>query len=176
MEIGENIKLRRKGMGLTLQQVADETGLSIGFLSNMERNLCSPTISALQKICEALGTEMFAVLRPSSEERIVVKRDERNEMFYSSTSKVKYEAIVDGDKRIKGCCITLEPGADYGPVAKGHLKEDELLVVAKGTMEIELNGVKYILNEGDSIYIEMGIPHKYINIGDKECVLYCALA
>jgi len=176
MEIGDNIKLKRKAIGLTLQQIADETGLSIGFLSNLERDLCSPTISALQKVCEVLGTEMFEILRPSSEGRILVKKDERREMFYSHASKVKYEEIVDGYRRINGICITLEPGADYGPITKGHLQEDELLIAAIGTAEIDVNGVKYVLNEGDSIYIEMGTPHKYINIGDQECILYCALA
>jgi mannose-6-phosphate isomerase-like protein (cupin superfamily) len=97
-------------------------------------------------------------------------------MLYSRASRVKYEEVVDGDRRIKGICMTLEPGADYGPVTKGHLKEDELLIAAKGTAEVEVNGVKYVLNEGDCIYIEMGTPHKYVNIGDQECILYCALA
>ena len=70
----------------------------------------------------------------------------------------------------------MEPGADYGPVTKGHPNQDELLIVAIGTTEIEVGGVKYVLNEGDSIYVEMGTPHRYVNIGDQECVLYCALA
>jgi transcriptional regulator with XRE-family HTH domain len=176
VEIGEKLKAIRKEQGLTLQQLADGTGLSIGFLSNLERDLSSPTISALHKICEVLGTEMFTVLRPSSEGRIVVKKEERQEMFYSRASKVKYEELVDGDRRIRGVCLTMEPGADYGPVSRGHLKQDELLIVAKGTTEIEVGGVKYILNEGDSIYVEMGTPHKYVNIGDQDCILYCALA
>ena len=176
MEIGEKLKTIRKEKGLTLQQLADETGLSIGFLSNLERDLSSPTVSALHKICEVLGTEMFTVLRPSPDGRIVVRKDERRETFYSRASKVKYEELVDGDRRIRGICLTMEPGADYGPVTKGHPNQDELLIVAIGTTEIEVGGVKYVLNEGDSIYVEMGTPHRYVNIGDQECVLYCALA
>ena len=83
MEIGEKLKTIRKEKGLTLQQLADETGLSIGFLSNLERDLSSPTVSALHKICEVLGTEMFTVLRPSPDGGIVVRKDERRETFYS---------------------------------------------------------------------------------------------
>ena len=59
-EIGTFIKKRRKELGMTLQQMADKTGLSTGYLSLMERGINSPTIDNLHKICRAIGTVKVA--------------------------------------------------------------------------------------------------------------------
>jgi transcriptional regulator with XRE-family HTH domain len=176
MQIGERLKSLRKERGLTLQQIADATNLSIGFLSNVERDVSSPTISALLSICIVLAVDLSSLLQPEAEERNAIRKSERKEIFYSRESKVKYEALTEGNKKIKSYSITMEPGAYYGEVPLGHPKEDEASVVIEGLLEIEVGGTKYVLHEGDSIYINAGTPHKYINIGEGTCILYCFLA
>lgn len=175
MKIGSKLKLIRKGRGLTLQQVADATGLSIGFLSNVEREISDPTISALLAICRTLGVDLNALLQPVIEGKNIVRKQERREMFYSRESKVKFEAITEGNNRMKGYCITMDPGADYGDIPLGHPNEDELAIVIEGVLGMEMGGVQYVLKEGDSIYINAGVPHKTVNIGEEKCVFYCIL-
>lgn len=175
MNLGTKIKVLRKSRGITLQQLSEATGLSIGYLSNLERDSTSPTISSLLKICEVFNVDLSSFLSPLPEEKIIVKKDERREIFYSDTSKVKFEAISEKTGMLKGYCITIKPGGNYGEISRGHL-QDELSMVIQGTMMIDVCEEKYVLNEGDTIYIEANAPHQYQNIGDTDCIFYCALA
>lgn len=174
MKLGARINKLRKQSGLTLQNVSELTDLSVGFLSNIERDLTSPSISNLQKICSALNVDLVKLIQPAEESKTVVRADERREMFYSETSKIKYELITEGNKKINGFCITMEEGADYGKVSQGH-SSDELGIVIKGKMELTINGDKHVLSEGDSVYIEASAPHSYRNVGDSDCISYWVL-
>ncbi|MDK2986561.1 MAG: hypothetical protein PWQ96_2205 [Clostridia bacterium] len=175
MQLGEQIKKIRKQRGLTLQQLADMTDFSIGFLSNIERDITSPTVSSLQKICEVLNVNMVELIQPSEDKKIVVRKHQRRELYKSSESKVKYELVTEGNRKIQGVCITMEPGANYGDESRGHSK-DELGIVLQGTLEIVLDDKTYILNEGDSIYIEANHPHRYRNIGKDQCICFFVLS
>ena len=62
MKLGEKIKTIRKNKDYTLKQLSEITGLSIGFLSNIERDLNSPSINNLQQICSALGINLMEIL------------------------------------------------------------------------------------------------------------------
>jgi len=175
MELGNKIKALRKSRGITLQQLADATDLSIGYLSNLEREATSPTISSLLKICEVFNTDLSSFLSPLPEENLVVRKEDRREMFYSTTSKVKFESISEKAGKLKGYCITIQPGGDYGEISRGHL-QDELIMVIQGALLIFVAGKEYLLTEGDTIYIEASAAHQYRNDGDTDCVIYCALA
>lgn len=174
MELGERLKNIRKTKGMTLQKLSEMTNLSMGFLSNIERDLSSPTISHLQKICGALNIALVELIQPSDDNKILVKKEERQEIFYSKTSKIKYELITEGQKSLNGICITMEEGADYGKISYGH-SSDEIGIVVKGTMQMEVEGKQYIINEGDTIYIKANVPHKYKNIGSGQCISYWVL-
>jgi quercetin dioxygenase-like cupin family protein len=174
VKLGSRINKFRKQSGLTLQKLSELTDVSVGFLSNIERDLTSPSISNLQKICSALDIDLVKLIQPDEESKTVVRAHQRRKMFYSETSKIKYELITEGNKKINGFCITMEKGADYGKVSHGH-SSDELGIVIKGEMELTIDGDTYLLTEGDSIYIEANLPHSYRNLGDSECISYWVL-
>ncbi len=61
-KIGYSVRAHRRDKGMTLQQLSDISGLSIGYLSNLERNANSPTLVNLQKICDALEISFYSLL------------------------------------------------------------------------------------------------------------------
>ena len=67
--IGQRIKEIRKSKSITIQKLSQFTDLSVGYLSNLERNQASPTLNNLQRICVALGISIRDLLSPSGEER-----------------------------------------------------------------------------------------------------------
>ena len=71
MDIGDRIKHLRKQKGLTLEELAARSELTKGFLSQLERNLTSPSIATLDDILEALGTSLSEFFKEDSDERIV---------------------------------------------------------------------------------------------------------
>lgn len=169
-QIGDRVKDIRKQKGLTLQQLSEKSGLSIGYLSNLERNVNSPTIEYLQRICEVLNINIIDILEKSSENKLYVKKDERR-VIYEKEGKVKYELITEGEKNIKGICLTIAEGVDYKSISWGH-NSDELGVITKGTIEIETMDNKYVLEEGDSFYLYANNMHTYRNIGKGDCISY----
>ena len=64
--IGQRIKEIRKSKSITIQKLSQFTDLSVGYLSNLERNQASPTLNNLQRICVALGISIRDLLRPSA--------------------------------------------------------------------------------------------------------------
>lgn len=173
MQIGERLKQFRKKNNLTLQEVSDMTGFSTAYLSKVERDITSPTISSLLKICKILNTNLVDLIYPQEEMSNLIKKEERQEIYVSHEPKIKYEIITKDDKKIKGIFIKMEPGS--GDVSIGH-PEEELVLAIKGVTEIEVDGKKHILTEGDALFIEANVPHGYKNIGNYECVFYCVIA
>lgn len=169
MDLGARLKELRKEKRLTLKELSDITGLSMGFLSNVERGINSPTISSLQKICAALNITLVELLQTPRKDRVVVRKSERRVIYTSSDGKTKYEMLVDGNKKMQPLCITMAPGGIWGEAPLGHPGE-EFGMVIKGKMEIEVDGVPYLLEEGDTIYIDAKAPHKYKNVGNSECI------
>lgn len=169
MLIGQVIKKLRLAKGWTIRELSSRTGLSVGFLSNVERDINSPTISSLTKICTALETNLVSLFENgTSGEKIVIKKSERKVFVKSKQSKTIYEYLSPPNTNLKATCIRMESGGDYGETPHGH-KGDELGIVLEGIMEVTVEDDVYILEEGDCIYIKAFIPHKYRNIGKTTC-------
>lgn len=172
MKIGEKIKAIRKNKDYTLKQLADLTGLSIGFLSNIERDLNSPSISNLQQICSALGVNLMEVFDEEAGNNPITRATEREEIFNNTDSSIKVESLLNGKASLNGIAITLDEGNNtFSDMTWGH-GYDEIGIVIKGALEIELDKVVYHLKEGDSIYIKEGTPHRYKNPSDGKSIVY----
>lgn len=170
MLVGETIKAIRAKKGYTLRQVAERTGLSVGFLSNVERDINSPTISSLAKIAQALDTSLVDLFESTNaKESMVVRKAERKNLFASEPSRTTYDLLSPRNRRLQAILITIEPGGDYGEIAYGHPGDEFGLVIA-GALEITAGEESHVLASGDSIYIEALVPHKYRNHGQERCV------
>ncbi len=89
MQLGEKIKYYRKKKDLTIKELSELTNLSIGFISNLERDLNSPSVSNLQQICEVLGINLMEILKSTEDKEYIVCKDSRNEIFSTDDKKNK---------------------------------------------------------------------------------------
>ncbi len=160
--LGEKIKYYRKDKGLTLKELSQITGLSVGFISNIERNQNSPSVSNLQQICTALNINLMEIIQDGSEKTPVLKKNERKTIFSSTSEHTKIEMLTKGNHNLNGIAITIEGNSDYSDLSWGH-NYDEIGIVVRGSLEIELEDKVYYLEEGDSIYLEKFTPHRYRN-------------
>ncbi|MEL7563391.1 MAG: cupin domain-containing protein [Dehalobacterium sp.] len=170
--LGERIKTIRKERGMTLQSLADETGLSIAFISKVERGLTSPTFSAILEICKALEVDLTELAQPSENKRPVIKKNERIQMFLLADGCIRHEFGTRGLRKMKGLWTTLNPGTT--DISRGH-PEDELGIIIKGKLEVAFGTNTYILEAGDTIYIEAHVQHCLTNIGDEACICFFAI-
>ena len=171
MKLGEKIKAIRKKLGYTLQELSEKTELSIGFLSNIERDLNSPSISNLQQICQALNVNLVEILDNTLNLSPVTKKEEREEIFVNMESHVKVESLLNGKSNFNGIAITIEGGDTFSDMSWGH-SYSEIGVVITGELEIEVDKEIFLLKEGDSIVIKEGAPHRYKNPKDTPSVVY----
>lgn len=88
MQLGEKIKYYRKKKDLTIKELSELTNLSIGFISNLERDLNSPSVSNLQQICEVLGINLMEILKSTEDKEYIVCKDSRNEIFSTDDKKI----------------------------------------------------------------------------------------
>lgn len=171
MFIGSTLKKIRLEKGLSIRDVANETGLSTGFISNVERGVNSPTVSSLAKICSALDTSLVDLFQKNGNpmDKVIVRKHERETLLNSRQSKTVYEILTACPQKMKPVCITMEPGGDYGGSPIGH-EGDEFGIVLEGVMEVTIGNETYIMHEGDSVYILPFVPHKFRNAGKTRCV------
>ena len=164
MQIGEKIKLLRLSKNMTIKKLATKTGLSVGFISNVERDVNSPTISSLQKICQALDTDMadfFTNMRNSSH---VLRKEHRQSLQSGEYSPFKVEMFSLPRKKLQPSFIELNPGGQYGDETMCHDNE-EICLILEGQVHFWAGQEKFILGEGDCIYVESMVPHWLYNAG-----------
>jgi len=172
-DLGNDIRQLRKVRGITLQQLARATGKSVGFLSQVERNLTKPSVAALQDISEALSVHIGWFFPEdsagSSEEReFIVRRQNRRRLTYSELSGTEYLGLHDSllSANLKGDLALgisrYEPGASTGDDSYDHEGEEAGLVLS-GTLELSIDGRSFVLDAGDSFSFKSNLPHRYAN-------------
>jgi transcriptional regulator with XRE-family HTH domain len=168
LAIGSRIRRLRSERGLTLQRLADMTGLSASLLSLVERGKTSPSIGTLVAIAHAFDVHMTDLMpeTPATDELPVLRFDEQR--VFATPEGVNRRILRDD--RIRGLEVALN---EYGP---GGRSADSLLhhtgyeygVVIEGALTVEVDGHSYDLQPGDSIAYDSTHPHRIINQGPGE--------
>ena len=167
--LGGIIRKARQGRGMVLQELADKADLSISFLSQVERNLLTPSVSALKRIAVVLdipaGSLMFgAESRKGGVGIGLVRRGNRKRVVFPD-SQIEYEMLTpDLRRRMSALWLKAPAHAESGPVF-AHDGEDAVIVL-KGRLQIEIGGVWYALGKGDSLYFSSELPHRWRNDSD----------
>jgi len=167
--LGGVIRKARLDREMVLQEVAGKADLSISFLSQVERNLLTPSVSALKRIADVLdipaGSLMFgAESRKGGIGIGLVRRGNRKRVVFPD-SQIEYEMLTpDLRRRMSVLWLKAPPHAESGPVFF-HDGEDTVIVL-KGRLRIEIGGVWYELGKGDSISFSSDLPHRWQNAAD----------
>ncbi len=170
-EIGQKIRALRKERGLTLKQLAALANCSPSFISQVERGKVSPSIATLKQIASALKVNIVDFfLSPDGFEPVVMREDERVEISMPRW-KAKIYLLVRGTrgKKMQPFYTIIEPGG--GSRGLYSHEGEEFGLVLKGELEIDLNGVKHRVKEGESFYYSSQIPHSWTNPTDQETVV-----
>ena len=180
-DLGGEIRQLRKVRGITLQQLAQRTGKSIGFLSQVERNLTRPSVAALQDISEALSIHIGWFFpdepaAPAAEREYIVRARNRRRLTYSELSDTDYlglhdyllSANLNGELALG--ISRYEPGASTGDDSYSHNGEEAGMVLS-GKLELTLDGRVYLLDAGDSFSFNSSLEHRYVNPSQSEDTL-----
>lgn len=168
MDIGKKIKELRTSKNLTLEELADRSELTKGFLSQLERNLTSPSIATLDDILEALGTNLADFFREDESERIVFGEED----FYRKESEgIVINWIVPNAQKndMEPLLLEMEPNAK-SQVVMPHDGE-EFGYVLEGCIKLIDGGNEYIVKEKECFSLPGRHKHYLMNIHEEKSVV-----
>lgn len=177
----------RKKRGLTLARLAEQTGYTSSFLSQLERGLKQPSLDALRNISNCLGLSLISLLdegpqsaMPSSGAKgssrcSIVRHDSRRRITLPEIH-TEYQLItpqadeIANPPALHGFYLEAAPGTCISGKQVVH-DYDECCYVIRGRMRAHIGEETYIVNTGDSIYVTRNTPHDYCTIGEEQLVL-----
>lgn len=172
--LGRSLRARRKELNLTMQSVADAAGLSVGFISQVERGLTAPSLTSLTELARILNLPLgyFLDRASRSPDRLATRRGERPQ-FSVAASGVRYERL---SARFPGSTMTSvvihePPGPRREPTT--HAGE-ELIYIVAGSLTAIVEEETTVLMAGDSIHFDSRRPHTAWNHTEQTAtVLWC---
>ena len=158
MDIGNKLKELRVLKGLTQEELADRSELSKGFISQLERNLTSPSITTLMDILQCLGTSIGEFFNEAPDEQIVFGKQD---YFVNEDTEYKNEIkwiIPNAQKNtIEPIYLTLQAGGSTCPDTPHE--GEEFGYVLQGAVSIHLGNKTYKAKKGESFYYTADKTH-----------------
>jgi len=174
LHVGEKISRLREGAGLSVEQLAERSGLEPDELERIEREMISPALGVLTKISAGLGVRLgrffdmgprkyYALVRSSDEKvatRVATKNGADYGYEYTSLGFEKRERVMEP------FLITINPPSDTSEMEKPSTHDgEEFVYVLEGELEIQLQDEKFLLQPGDSLYYDASVPHRVLHRG-----------
>ena len=176
-DVGTDLRALRKARGLTLSELALRIGRSVGWLSQIERNLTEPTIGDLRKLADALDQPMslfFGTPEAPPEERgYVVRADNWRNLGTSEAGLVEQLLSPDLGGSFEIVRSVFEPGAELPEMNTRPTEEAGYII--QGQLELQVGERTFSLYPGDSFRFERE-PHRWRNPGTKPCIAIWVIA
>ncbi|RMA40863.1 helix-turn-helix domain-containing protein [Rhodophyticola porphyridii] len=163
--LGALIRKRRKQLDLTLQALCDDAGLSVGYLSQVERGQATPSLGTLAQIAQGLhvGLEYFiATPKPADS----LSRSGARPQFSIDGSSILYESLGTEFPGAELSCYLLHVPPGYASETVSH-EGEEIVFLLEGEITQTLGGQTFILQQGDSLHYSGATPHSWSNETDR---------
>jgi transcriptional regulator with XRE-family HTH domain len=166
--LGTAIRSRRRQLNLTLNDISEKTGLSVGFLSQIERDLASPSISSLVNIATAIDLSLDYFLTPPVKGGLLTRREDRK-YFTLNGLPIQYARVSNDfpNVQLHGTISKIPSGWESEETV--HEGEDFVFQVSGQSM-VRVGGEEHLLNPGDTIHYDANIPHSWGNPTDQDSV------
>ena len=167
--IGGRIRRARKSRALTIQDVAKKSGLTAGYLSQIENNKALPSVAALFKIGNVLDCPItFFFERDGAANQRVVRRAQRKKMPFP-VSKLVFELLSPDllGKKLDPNIIRIEKGGSTGASPYRHKTGEVVVLVLKGAVYLDLGADRWRLGVGDSAHFDATEPHTIANAAQR---------
>jgi transcriptional regulator with XRE-family HTH domain len=178
VRLGERVRDLRRGRGLTLNGLAELSGVSRAMISKLERGEKNPTLVVAAKLAEGLGVTLSRLAGMEERREVAVVPRERRMIMRDPETGFERQLLSPnfaglGVEFIRNKIPKGSTSGDFPPHRRGV---EEHVVVERGTLRAVLGGKEYLLKEGDALYFEADVPHRFDNAGDGECSYYLVIS
>ena len=162
MEIGSKLKQLRLQLDLTQEELANRTELTKGYISQLENDLCSPSIATLKVVLDALGVSLSEFFAQTTEEKVVFTP---NDYLQSTNGDCEVTWLVANSQKneMEQIILTLPTGGQSE--VRLPFEGEEFGYVLNGKIAIILGNKHYPCKKGEAFYYSANKPHSILNKG-----------
>ena len=175
--LGARVKDLRRRRGLTLDELAGSSGVSRAMLSKVERGEKNPTLVVAAKVAEGLGVSLSELLGTQERREVVVVPHERRPTMRDPETGFERQLLSPpfSGRGVEFVRNVVPEGASSGRFPPHRRGVEEYIVVEKGRLRAILGGQERVLEEGDALYFEADVPHRFDNAGEGDCSYYLVI-
>jgi transcriptional regulator with XRE-family HTH domain len=167
--VGPLIRSRRRTLGMTLQDLSDKAGVSVSYLSQIERDHVTPTLGTLAQIGRSLGVGLdYFVAMPTVSDSLVRAGDRRRFSLDGATQAYEKIGADIPTHEMSAFMIYVPPG--YRSETVSH-EGEEFIHVMDGEIDFTLDGERFTMRAGDSLHFRGNRFHAWTNRGDSPAQL-----
>jgi len=175
--LGGTLKKWRLSKQLTLQQLADQSGVSRAAISKIERGDSGASSSVVGKLSEALDVSISQLMGGQMRDKVVHIAAEKQPVFTEKRTGFERQSLspLYLGKGVDFVLNRLPGRAKTGPFPSHRAGVEEHLHVAKGRLKVVLEDKQYIMETGDFLYYRADQTHLFENLGDEVCEYYIVI-
>lgn len=164
--LGGLVRQRRKKLSMTMQDLATTAGVSVGYVSQIERDMAVPSLGTLAQIADALSVEIEYFVK-SQKPTDAISWAEGRQQFFMGGSSVRYEAVTNQYPGSEISSFILNVPAGYASETVSH-EGEEIIFVLEGVIHQVLDGQTFEMRSGDCLHFNGATPHSWTNPTDHE--------
>jgi quercetin dioxygenase-like cupin family protein/DNA-binding Xre family transcriptional regulator len=157
--IGAQLRAARLAARKSMAEVAEQAGLTKGFLSKLERGLTNVSVASLMRLCDALGVSVGSLFQASTGE--LIRRDAYPPINFGGTRMREYLLTPAGEKRVQAILSEIQPGGGSGDEPYALPADVEFALILAGELDITVAGERLTLREGDAFTFPGDAAHTF---------------
>ena len=173
--LGERVRGLRRERGWTLEILAERSGVSRAMISKLERGEKNPTLVVAAKVAEGLGVSLSRLVGLEERREVVVVPRERRMIMRDPVTGFERQLLSPSFGGLEFIRNVVPEGSTSGEFPPHGQGVEEYVVVEKGSLRAVLGGEEYVLEEGDAVYFEADVAHRFDNAGEGECSYYLVI-
>jgi transcriptional regulator with XRE-family HTH domain len=177
--VGSRVKKLRSDRGLTLEALAELSGVSRAMLSKLERGEKNPTLVLAAKVAQALRVGLTDLMGVAESRRAVILIPESRRMVFRDPETGFERQLLSPafeSRSLEFVRHVIPKGASSGDLPAYKKGTEKYLVVERGRLRVVIEGRDHFLNAGDSFYFEADAPHRFDNAGKGVCSYYLVVS
>lgn len=161
IRIGPRLREARRQRGLSLEQLAEATSLTKGFISQLERDVTSASVASLIRICGALGIEVGTLFQSARTD--LIRRGEAPRINFGGERITEYLVTPANSRDVQIIRSVIEPGGGSGKEPYSLDTNSEVVIVEQGNLEVSVDGTTHRLAPGDTLTFSPRFAHEWSN-------------
>jgi quercetin dioxygenase-like cupin family protein/DNA-binding Xre family transcriptional regulator len=157
--IGAQLRAARLAARMSMAEVAEQAGLTKGFVSKLERDLANVSVASLIRLCDALGVSVGSLFQAPAGE--VIRRGAYPPINFGGRKMTEYLLTPSGEKRVQAILSDIEPGGGSGGDPYALPADVEFVYVLAGQLQVTVAGEQITLDQGDAFTFPANTQHTF---------------